>query len=246
MKVFISGSIELINPSKARDLIPSLLSQNIVDNDILLIGDCDGFDRLVQEYLASEGYKRVLLYYVDEEPRNNVGSFKTYKVEGTQSDKDKVVAHHCDVGLCYWNGSSAGVQANINRLERMEKPCKVIIEEPEEGPGEEENAMADIKPSAKMKKGIKIIEENLHIKYTGKTFDDAKKFLDENLPKLNDIDFRESKSPSEKQLKGIHFIESMLGVQFTGSSMKDASDFLDEYFDQAKQKSGYLKEHKKK
>lgn len=106
--------------------------------------------------------------------------------------------------------------------------------------------MSGAKISPKMKKGIKLIEVNLKIKFNGSTFEEAKAFLDEHLSKLNDVDFRESKKPSEKQMKGINFIESMLGLEFTGKTMKDASDFLDAHFEEAKNKAEYLKERKKK
>lgn len=105
--------------------------------------------------------------------------------------------------------------------------------------------MAEMKPTAKMKKGVKLIQDNLGIMCTDKSFEGVKKFLDENLSKLEGVDFREKRQPSEKQMKGVAFIEKMLNVEFTGSSMKDASDFLDEHFEEAQAKAAYFKEHKK-
>lgn len=100
-------------------------------------------------------------------------------------------------------------------------------------------------PSAKMKRAIKLIESTLKLKYKGKTFDDAKKFLDENLPKLDGVDFRESKVPSEKQEKGIKLVNDMLGIEFTGTSMADASKFLEQYLDKAISKAQSIKKGKK-
>ena len=102
--------------------------------------------------------------------------------------------------------------------------------------------MSEIKISPKMKRAIKLIQDNVGIKFMGSSFDEAKDFLDKNLSKLNEVDFRANKKPSEKQEKGVKFIESMLNVEFTGSSMKDASDFIDEYFEQAQNKAKNLKE----
>lgn len=90
-----------------------------------------------------------------------------------------------------------------------------------------------MKLPAKMQKAIKLIEESFDVKFTGKTFDDASKFIGEWLPKLKEVDFREKKKPSEKQLKGIDLIEKWLGIIFEGSSMKDASDFLELHLDDA-------------
>lgn len=87
----------------------------------------------------------------------------------------------------------------------------------------------EVKVSAKMKKGISLIEMHLGIKYRGHNFEDASKFLEENLPKLKGVDFRERKKPSDKQVKFISLIESTLKVTFEGSSMKEASDFITRY-----------------
>lgn len=86
---------------------------------------------------------------------------------------------------------------------------------------------------ARMHKAIKLIEESFDVKFTGKTFDDASKFIGEWLPKLKEVDFREKKKPSERQLKGIDLIEKWLGIFFEGSTMKDASDFLELHLENA-------------
>lgn len=87
--------------------------------------------------------------------------------------------------------------------------------------------------STKQKKAIKNIELVTGIKFTGKTQEEASKFLDENLSKLEGIDFRQYKKPSPKMEKGIKFCESILGVEFQGSTMLEASDFLGKYLQKA-------------
>lgn len=91
------------------------------------------------------------------------------------------------------------------------------------------------KVSTSMKKGIKACETILGIKYSGKTFDEAKKFLDENLPKIQGKDMREHIEPSEKMWKGIGFITQMTGQEFTGTTMKEASEFISRNLDKAKE-----------
>lgn len=83
--------------------------------------------------------------------------------------------------------------------------------------------------SPKMKKAIKNIELGLGIKYHGKTFEDAQNFLEENLPKLKDVDMRDKWKPTKKMMDGIAFCEKVLGVKFVGSTSKDASEFLEKY-----------------
>ena len=88
--------------------------------------------------------------------------------------------------------------------------------------------------SSSMKKGIKACEVMLGIKYSGKSFDDAKKFLDENLPKIQDKDMRDYMEPSDKMWKGIGFITQMTGEEFHGTTMKEASEFISRNLDKAK------------
>lgn len=87
--------------------------------------------------------------------------------------------------------------------------------------------------SPKQKKAIKNIEIVTGIKFTGKSQEEASKFLDENLPKLEGVDFRKYKKPSAKMEKGIKFCESILGVEFQGSTMLEASEFLGKYLQKA-------------
>lgn len=91
--------------------------------------------------------------------------------------------------------------------------------------------------SSKQKKAIKLIERHLGIKFNGKTQQDVSSFLEENLPKLQEVDFMSNKSPSEKQMKGIKLISDFLHIEFEGKTMRDASDFLEEYLSEAIEKA---------
>lgn len=93
--------------------------------------------------------------------------------------------------------------------------------------------MAEPKVSPKMKKGIKVCETILGIKYKGKSFDEAKKFLEENLPKIEGKDIRAYKEPSKKMWDGIALITQELRVEFTGTTMLDASNFIGKYMEKA-------------
>lgn len=94
------------------------------------------------------------------------------------------------------------------------------------------------KVSSKMRKGIKLCEEVLGVKYKGKTFDEAKEFLDDNMPKIQNVDIRERREPSEKMWFAIGFIEKVLNVKFEGNNQKQASEFISSYLDKAKKESG--------
>lgn len=85
-------------------------------------------------------------------------------------------------------------------------------------------------PSSAMAKAARSIQRDLNIQLEGsiKSFDDVKKFLDENMEKWRE--FLGNRPPSEKQLNGVKLIESKLNIEFEGEmTMKDVSEFLDEY-----------------
>jgi hypothetical protein len=70
-KVFISGSMRI-----------KRLDKNVLDriNNILekhygvIVGDADGVDSSVQDYLKQKGAKSVLVYCTGSCPRNNLGN----------------------------------------------------------------------------------------------------------------------------------------------------------------------------
>lgn len=85
------------------------------------------------------------------------------------------------------------------------------------------------KVTSRMKKGIKLCETILDIKYNGKSFSEAQSFLDNNLPKIKGKDIRDYIPPSQKQLRIISQIKEKLGMTDAILTMKQASDFIGEY-----------------
>lgn len=94
-----------------------------------------------------------------------------------------------------------------------------------------------LKPSAKMKKAVKVIEETLHIKCKDKSFEGVQKFIQDNLEKSKEIDIRSVRPPSDKMLKAIAKCEEVLGVRFEGKSMLDASNYLSENLPKLKERN---------
>lgn len=121
MKVVISGSRSIIKslPNEAIERINTIISLGAE----ILIGDAAGVDKLVQEYLKSLGYTKVLVCYRGNAPRNNLG-FKSFRVGYTCTyiDRDKYMCGESDYGLAIWDGQSSGTKANINRV-----PTRVVL-----------------------------------------------------------------------------------------------------------------------
>lgn len=131
-RVFIGGSrtIARLN-AEVRDQLDELLSRGFQ----VVIGDANGADKTVQTYLASKGYRNVILYCSGDKCRNNVGNWTVRHVQASSavkdleyySQKDKEMAREADQGLFLWDGSSRGTLENIRRMLDAGKPSLVYL-----------------------------------------------------------------------------------------------------------------------
>lgn len=128
--VFIGGSrnISIVNP----EVISRI--KNILSKDgTILIGDAKGADKAVQRYLMETGYKNVIVFFVGNECRNNLGNWETKNIscESTKKDfnffacKDKAMSEEADYGFMLWDGKSKGTINNAVNLLRDGK--KVLV-----------------------------------------------------------------------------------------------------------------------
>lgn len=119
--VMIAGSIrikQLHDEVKAR--ITNILS---MDYDVL-VGDADGADSAVQQFLCEQGAARVTVYCSGERPRNNLGgwpvqevtTYHTKRSRAWYAAKDVAMAQAADLGLMVWDGISTGTLSNIIEL----------------------------------------------------------------------------------------------------------------------------------
>jgi hypothetical protein len=122
--VMISGSRSIKNIS------PGLASINkIMELQFAIIrGDAPGVDKLVQEYLSSQNYPNVKVYFAlwsgNGKPRNVTG-FETVGVAGSYVDRDKMMCSVCNYGLALWDGVSRGTRDNIDRTGRKTKIIRI-------------------------------------------------------------------------------------------------------------------------
>jgi len=132
-KVFIAGSRRLsrLNHDVRRRL------DTIVDKGFtVILGDANGADRAVQQYLSSKGYSNVLVFCMDSGCRNNVGGWPTRTIAAAHplrrdfayySTKDRATSEAADYGLMLWDGRSRGTLTNIVHLVREGKPVVVYV-----------------------------------------------------------------------------------------------------------------------
>ncbi|MEW8073916.1 MAG: hypothetical protein AB2826_26225 [Candidatus Thiodiazotropha sp.] len=131
-KVFVSGSMRIKNINQ--DVLRRI--DNIVDSGFqILVGDADGVDTSIQSYLIEKGAKSVLVYCTGDQPRNNVGKWKTNNIQtkyapGTRAyftAKDLVMAEDCDYGLMIWDTKSTGTLSNAIELLKKGKNSLVFV-----------------------------------------------------------------------------------------------------------------------
>ena len=136
-KVFISGSMRIKN------LDENILGRinNIVDSDYqVIVGDADGVDSSIQEYLREKQTKKVIVYCSGERPRNNIGHWLIEKIHtnvrpGTRAfftAKDIQMAEDCDYGFMVWDTKSTGTLSNAIELLKRKKISLIYINKSKE------------------------------------------------------------------------------------------------------------------
>jgi hypothetical protein len=131
-KVFISGSIKIKHLDAK---VIERLSNIVTSNFSVIVGDADGVDSSIQEYLKLNGANSVVVYCSGETPRNNLGNWVTKKIStaykpGTRdyfTAKDKKMAEDCDYGFMVWDASSTGTLSNALEIVERHKVALVYI-----------------------------------------------------------------------------------------------------------------------
>lgn len=126
MKVFIAGprAIKELD-NNIRIKINSICDKNY---DVL-VGDADGIDTSVQNYLKDRDYRNVKIFASKGIARNNIGNWNVENVEVNENvkgfdfyaQKDLEMAKKADIGFMIWNGKSRGTFNNMINLLKLEK-----------------------------------------------------------------------------------------------------------------------------
>jgi hypothetical protein len=132
-RVFIAGSRRLsqLNKDVRRRI------DNVVDKGFtVIVGDANGVDKAVQQYLSSRNYRDVVVFCMEGACRNNIGNWPTRTITAADpgrrdfayySTKDRAMAEEADYGLMLWDGRSRGTLTNIDALVREGKPVVVYV-----------------------------------------------------------------------------------------------------------------------
>ncbi len=137
IKVFISGSMRI---KRLDNNVLSRINNILEKHYSIVVGDADGVDSSVQEYLKQQGAKSVFVYCTGSRPRNNIGNWETNNVSTTSKPgtrayftaKDLEMASDCDYGLMVWDSKSTGTLSNAIELLSRRKKSLVYVNKAKE------------------------------------------------------------------------------------------------------------------
>lgn len=133
MKIFVAGSRRISRLSKdVRERLDNIAGRHFT----ILIGDANGVDKAVQQYLSLRHYQRVVVFCMEGLCRNNLGAWQTRAIAAPEqsrrdflyySVKDQAMVEEAHYGLMLWDGSSRGTLRSIVDLVRHRKPVIVYV-----------------------------------------------------------------------------------------------------------------------
>ncbi|MDR1640317.1 MAG: hypothetical protein LBT59_11525 [Clostridiales bacterium] len=130
MNIFIGGPRSITK----LDELAVLRLRNIRNKNFnVLVGDCSGIDKSVQQFFL--GYENVTVYASNGIARNNIGKWPVASIEVSKGvsgrafyeAKDIAMTQDCDYGFMIWNGESKGTLGNIKRLSKLKKVALVFL-----------------------------------------------------------------------------------------------------------------------
>jgi hypothetical protein len=130
ISVFIGGSR---NITRFNDEIKRRIDRIIENGYPVLVGDANGADKAVQEYLKGRGYHFVEVFCIEGACLNNIGNWPLRSIPAPNGRrdfsyyeaKDIVMADEASVGFMIWDGRSIGTLMNVFRLVDQQK--KVVL-----------------------------------------------------------------------------------------------------------------------
>jgi hypothetical protein len=127
----LKGKKLLLMGSKAfrkKELPPSVT--NILDNAIarnmrIVVGEAPGANRLFQDYLADQKYKRVTVGHA-RSIRYNAGNWRTKQYGEKVSEREKNMIAECDSAIIIWTDHSGVIAEDLEILKWTGKPTYVF------------------------------------------------------------------------------------------------------------------------
>ncbi len=131
-KVFFGGSRKVGRLNKEM----KERADNIISSGYkILLGDANGADRAMQDYLFQKSYSNVEVFCAGNICRNNVGKWPVRAVEIKKSTRnfqyyavrDSKMSEEADYGFMLWDGKSKGTLNNVLNLLELRKSALVYL-----------------------------------------------------------------------------------------------------------------------
>ncbi|MFB9241092.1 hypothetical protein ACFFXZ_05310 [Massilia antarctica] len=130
--VFLAGSIKIRH---LHDEVQVRMMNILSMNYDVIVGDADGADSAIQQFLFDQGAPKVTVYCSGDLPRNNFGGWPvcqvtTYHAKHSRAyftAKDVAMANAADLGLMIWDGMSTGTLNNVIELLARKRNSLVFI-----------------------------------------------------------------------------------------------------------------------
>lgn len=132
--VFVGGSRRI---PRLDDAVVARITNILKREFWIVVGDANGVDKCVQEFLARKAHRRVRVFHSGRNCRNNLGHWETCAIAADAPvrsyefyvAKDREMARRADYGLMIWDTRSAGTLRNVVDLIQQHKTVVVYIAE---------------------------------------------------------------------------------------------------------------------
>jgi hypothetical protein len=130
--IFVAGSRHTSRlPAEVKKRLDTVIGKRFQ----ILVGDANGTDKALQQYLSDKEYPNVIVHCMERHCRNNIGHWPTREVAAPKgargfdfySIKDRAMASAAEYGLMLWDGKSKGTINNVVNLSKNKKPVVVYI-----------------------------------------------------------------------------------------------------------------------
>jgi hypothetical protein len=121
-----AGRVLLMGSSayQAQELHPRVRERlgNAIDLGMtIIVGEAKGASRAFQDYLASSGYRNVVVGHA-RSIRYNAGGWETRKYGDDLKEREKQMIEDCDTAIIIWVNRSNVIAENLEKLKRQGKP----------------------------------------------------------------------------------------------------------------------------
>jgi hypothetical protein len=135
--IFVAGSMNIKNLDRK---VKERLAKIVESNFDVVVGDADGVDTAIQQYLLEHGAVNAVVYCSGATARNNLGDWpvrniETKKALGSRAfftAKDIEMAEVADYGLMIWDAKSTGTLSNVIELLCRKKKSVVFVNKEKE------------------------------------------------------------------------------------------------------------------